>query len=138
LGATSPHSQFYSEPGRLAESGLVVEDREDQGRRRRFFAITDTGRAALRQWFTQPVTDLPEIRDVALLRLFFGGLAEPADIVPLARSQSDPHQERLLTYENLDHNDPPSHPGAALQLGLAYERAAHAFWQSIAENPPPR
>jgi DNA-binding PadR family transcriptional regulator len=131
-----PHSQLYSEPARLAESGLVVEDREEHGRRRRMFAITDAGRAALREWFTQPVAELPEIRDVALLRLFFGGLADPADIAGLARGQRDAHRERLLTYEGLAENAPPSHPAAALKLGLAYERAALAFWESIAAEPP--
>src|SRR5438128_6305938 len=43
-----PHSQLYSEPARLAEAALLREEREDTGRRRRVFALTKPGRAALR------------------------------------------------------------------------------------------
>ena len=42
-----PHSALYAEPERLAEQGLVEERREQGGRRRRTFSITEDGRRAL-------------------------------------------------------------------------------------------
>ena len=47
---TFPHTLLYSEPARLAVMGLVVEARETESRRRRVFAITRAGEAALRAW----------------------------------------------------------------------------------------
>src|SRR6185369_5111678 len=42
-----PHTLLYSEPPRLARFGLVEEVRETAGRRRRIFATTEAGQAAL-------------------------------------------------------------------------------------------
>src|SRR5688500_4696465 len=86
-----PHSQLYSEPGRLAERGLVEEAREPNGRRRRTFTLTDAGRAALQDWLGTP-DEFPggtEIRDLGLLRLFFGAAArDHGDVAANARAQA--------------------------------------------------
>jgi DNA-binding PadR family transcriptional regulator len=75
-----PHSQLYSEPVRLAERGLVEEAREQGGRRRRTFTLTGAGRTALQDWLG--AQDEPpagtELRDLGLLRLFFGAAARDA------------------------------------------------------------
>ena len=42
-----PHTQLYAEPARLAEAGLLDETREQDGRRRRHYTITDAGRERL-------------------------------------------------------------------------------------------
>src|SRR5919198_2962485 len=47
---TLRHDQVYREPERLARQGLLEEDREQHGRRRRRFRITAAGKEALRQW----------------------------------------------------------------------------------------
>jgi len=44
---TLQHAQLYTEPARLAEAGYVVEKREETGRRRKLYSITDRGRKAL-------------------------------------------------------------------------------------------
>ena len=67
-----PHSQFYSEPARLLEHGLLEETREASGRRRRQFTITAAGQAALEAWLREPTSEQPQIRDTGLLKLFFG------------------------------------------------------------------
>ena len=71
-----PHSALYAEPERLAKQGLVEERRETGGRRRRTFSITDAGRQALAEWRAEPTGEPAELRDPALLKLFFG--ADPA------------------------------------------------------------
>jgi DNA-binding PadR family transcriptional regulator len=137
---TFPHSQLYSEPARLAAAGYVSEEREEGGRRRRVFSVTDAGRAALRSWLADPTDQLPEIRDIALLKLFFGAQADAAQLVSLAKAQRDAHRRRLETYEAMDAAAGPDRStvaaGATLGLGLAFERAASAFWSAIADNPP--
>src|SRR5262249_62093318 len=42
-----PHTQLYSECGRLAEAGLLSERREESGRRRRIYRLTKAGTEAL-------------------------------------------------------------------------------------------
>ena len=69
---STPHAQVYREPERLAAGGFVTERREETGRRRRFYAITDRGRAALQEWRGKAPDDLPELRDPGVLKLFFG------------------------------------------------------------------
>src|SRR5918995_3460851 len=70
------HAQLYTEPERLAKAGYVTERREDGGRRRRLYTITDKGRRALEEWRTEGTGALAELREPAVLKLFFG--ADPA------------------------------------------------------------
>ena len=83
-----PHTQLYDEPKRLAEAGLLEETREETGRRRRHYAITDAGRRRLAEWLTEPVSTPTEYRDLGLLKLFFAELAEPGDVLALAHEQA--------------------------------------------------
>ena len=133
---TFPHSQLYSEPARLAEAGLVAERREDVGRRRRVFSITDAGREALKDWLEDPTSDLPEIRDTGLLKLLFAENVELEHVVALARRQSELHRERLRLYQALSEISDGGLPGVTVGLGLAWEKAATDFWSGIADNPP--
>lgn len=135
-----PHSQLYSEPARLAGLGLLEETREQDGRRKRVYRITDAGRSALAEWLRAPVAEARQIRDPGLLKLFFGGLAEPGDVVSLAQAQTKSHRRRLEQYRSFERAaDPPpgwAHPLATLQLGKLYEQAAIEFWQQVAADPP--
>lgn len=131
-----PHSQLYSEPARLAAAGLVTEAREDGGRHRRRFSITEAGRVALREWLADPSAELPEVREGGLLKLFFGAYASRDQLIALARHQRDMHRQRLDFYESLDATDPSGPAASTIGLGLAWERAAAGFWSDIAEHPP--
>jgi PadR family transcriptional regulator, regulatory protein AphA len=131
-----PHSQLYSEPARLAERGLVRESREDGGRRRRTFTLTEAGREALQDWLGEPGAGAAgtEIRDLGLLRLFFAAAARSSDDVAAnARAQAVAHRAKLALYEELTAVVDEPHVAATLRLGTAYERAAIAFWDSLAE-----
>src|SRR5580765_3184049 len=125
-----PHSQLYSEPARLAGLGLVAEQREATGRRRRIFKITPAGRRELKRWVADPTDDLPEIRDTGLLKLFFGQHVSAPQLASLARSQRAAHEQRLAVYEEFAQAAGDAHtgPAATLAFGLAYERAAVEFW----------
>ena len=133
-----PHAQLYSEPERLVAAGLVSERREETGRRRRTFRITRAGRTALARWLAEPTAEATEIRDLALLKLFFGEQGGPDDVARLARAQEAAHREKLATYRALD--DELERQGIhscarrTLQLGLAYEKTVVAFWRGVAED----
>jgi DNA-binding PadR family transcriptional regulator len=135
-----PHALLYTEPARLAAAGLLSEDREAGGRRRRVYRITEAGYAALRAWLGAPTEELYQMRDVALLKLFYSELVPPERVVALAEGQVGVHRERVAAYEGLQarFGDRPelANRMAPLQMGLALERAFVAFWTSIAAQPP--
>jgi DNA-binding PadR family transcriptional regulator len=123
-----PHSALYAEPERLAEAGLVEERREAGGRRRRTFSITEEGRRALAAWRAEPTGASAELRDPALLKLFFG-----ADPAAMAAAQLPAHRERLARYEEIKVHDDGSGPFLALDAGIRHEREWIAFWEGLAD-----
>jgi DNA-binding PadR family transcriptional regulator len=136
-----PHSQLYAEPERLKNAGYLIETRERVGRRRRTFTITEKGREALAAWLQEPTEDLIEIRDLGLLKLYFGELGSQKNVMALAEQQTDLHRERLSEYERLcaerqDTDATKVYPLAVLEMGLLFERAALAFWTAVAAHPP--
>src|SRR4051812_343915 len=96
---TFPHSQLYAEPVRLAELGLLTEEQESGGRKRRLYRLTDAGRSALQEWLAEPTDEPTEIRDLAVLKLFFGSQAQPHQVRDLARHAAETHRRRLAEYE---------------------------------------
>ena len=128
---TLQHAQLYTEPERLARAGYVTEKREETGRRRKLYSLTDKGRRALDDWRTEPTSELAELREPALLRLFFG-----ADPKRLAAVQIPANRARLAEYEAIRDSMPqdvPPGPRQALEMGIRFERAALAFWEELAK-----
>ncbi|NLT25275.1 MAG: PadR family transcriptional regulator [Microbacteriaceae bacterium] len=131
-----PRSQLYAAPRRLAELGLVTEEQEETGRRRRTFTITEEGQQAVRDWIESPST-MPELRDSALLRLFFADLVDPAAMQRLAADQTELHQRRLDHYLELtEAGRTEEFWGASLvlRMGVHHERAHVAFWTELGER----
>jgi DNA-binding PadR family transcriptional regulator len=133
-----PHSQLYAEPIRLAGLGLLPEDQAPTGRRRRTYALTDAGREELDRWLGMPGDDTTELRDVALLKLYFGAQAAPGAVRRVAERAAQSHRRRLAAYESLVTSPPPTadlHQLAILALAARYEEEAVAFWQAVAVDP---
>jgi DNA-binding PadR family transcriptional regulator len=135
-----PHSQLYDEPARLSEAGLLIEQREEDGRRRRVYDLAPDGRAALVEWTRQPEAGF-QLRDVASLKLFFSELgATDDDVVATAKLQEEFHRERLQRYEGMlaRYADRPDRARRLLplRLGIELTRAALGFWADVAEHPP--
>jgi PadR family transcriptional regulator, regulatory protein AphA len=126
---TLRHDQVYRETERLAGQGLLTEDREQHGRRRRRFRMTPAGRTALEKWLATPTNEFTELRDPGLLQLFLG--AEPS---ALAELQLAVHEERLREYEELARSLPQETPAGvrlALESGLGHEREWVRFWRHL-------
>ncbi len=79
-------AQVYPELARLEGAGLLVRhDNPQGGRRRSAYAITDEGETALRAWLRSPTMVRPQMRDEALLRVFFADALEGEDQLKLIR-----------------------------------------------------
>ena len=121
------HAQLYTEPERLAKAGLLEEEREEGGRRRRVYRLTDAGRKALREWVRAPAAETAELRDPGLLKLFFG--AKPG---PLASAQAELHERKLAEYRELHAASGATMPAGmrlALEAGIGFEREWIRFWK---------
>jgi PadR family transcriptional regulator, regulatory protein AphA len=122
-----PHTTFYDEPARLAKAGYLSESQEPGGRRRRIYALTDSGREALREWADSPDLAPQQLRDEGLLKIFAG--ADPRTVFA---KRGEWHTEKLAELEGyLEHlhsiQPEPCHErwhGAelTLQAGIAYHR----------------
>jgi PadR family transcriptional regulator AphA len=137
---TFPHSQLYAEPRRLAELGLLEEEREESGRRRRWYTLTDEGRNELESWLAEPLPEVFELRDLGLLKLFFGNLSTPGDVQQLAQTQMNFCRAHLEGLEALEKQFEGvtgiEYQLATLRMGIQVERLSVQFWKDIAENPP--
>ena len=131
-----PHSQLYGEPGRLAAAGLLSEEREEAGRRRKLYSLTPLGKQALENWLATPPGAIFEMRDMAVLQLFFGEFTSRETIVRLAEDQVRLYRERLAVYQTTAdqyHTAPMSQRRMApLELGIRIAQACIDFWSDIA------
>jgi DNA-binding PadR family transcriptional regulator len=130
-----PHTQLYAEPERLAQAGLLTETREETGRRRKHYAITETGRERLEGWLAEPVASAHEVRDLALMKLFFSELTGPEDMETLATEQAAAHRAKAAIYEALctRYADRPelAHRLLSAELGIRLAYAAAGFWDEV-------
>ena len=125
------HTQLYAEPERLAKGGYVSEEREESGRRRRLYRITQACRDVLATWLSaEPAAELPEVRDINLLRVYFG-----ADPAPIAAKLAAAHRAKLGEYEELEAalaGSDMTGPLTALRAGLGHEREWVRYWAGLA------
>lgn len=135
-----PHSQLYGEPERLAGVGLLSEEREDDGRRRKLYSLTPSGKQALEEWLATPPGAIFEMRDKAVLQLFFSEFAGKQTIVELAQDQVRLYEERLAVYQSIadQYQMEPMNKRrmAPLELGVRMAKACVEFWSEIAARPP--
>lgn len=124
------HSQLYAETDRLVGGGHLEVRREQSGRRRKHYRLTNRGKDAYVRWLADSDTDAYELRDPGLLKLALG--AQPAN---LARAQLAVHEQKLAAYEAAaEAIDLPPTDGRvlALQAGIGHEREYVRFWSSLA------
>jgi PadR family transcriptional regulator AphA len=120
-----PHTQIYTQCDRLLDDGYLSEKREKTGRRRRSFSITREGRKALKVWREEPADAPIELRDLSLLKLFFG-----ADPAALAAEQLASHEAKLEEYLAIRKAGVANGGvGRALDAGIAHEREFVKFWR---------
>lgn len=135
-----PHSQLYGEPERLVTAGLLSRETEVGGRRRKLYTLTPEGRGALREWLKTPPDAIFEMRDMAVLQLFFSEFMSREELVTLAQNQIRLYRERLATYAQIE----TTYAGkmgrnrrmSPLYLGVRMATTCLEFWEDIAAHPP--
>ena len=132
-----PHSALYAEPERLERAGYLTSEREETGRRRKRYALTDRGRAALERWRQTPTESAKvEMRDPSLLKLHLG--ADPATLAP---AELEAHKRKLAAYEQRRAQDPgsgPRGPWLTLDAGIGHEREWVRYWTELTRRYPSR
>ncbi len=128
-----PHSLLYSECERLAKEGLLIEEREPEGRRRRIYRVTKAGTDALEAWRAEPGRAVSELRDLGFLKLFLG-----ADPAMLARAYLPEHEATLQRFEELRNASGefqvPRGPWLAFEAGIGHIRERVRFWKQVLEE----
>jgi PadR family transcriptional regulator, regulatory protein AphA len=136
---SAPHTQVYRECARLGAVGLLHEQVEEGGRRRRVYDLTEAGREVVTAWVREPTDSSMEIRDVASLKLFAAELSTPEDVRALAERQVAEYRRRLAVLDDAEARF-GDRPELALRMrnaamGRAVYDAALAFWADVAANP---
>jgi len=88
-----PHTTAYEEPARLAAAGYLSVRQEEEGRRRRFYSLTEKGHEALAAWAADPEVAPPQLREEAILKVFAGGA--PGPLVDSRRAWHEAKREEL-------------------------------------------
>ncbi len=116
-----PHTTFYAEPDRLTNAGLLSERREQHGRRRKLYSVTERGREALHAWRDSPELAPPQLRDEGVLKLFAGG-----DPVAYSRTRREFYKAKLEELEGYLEGCPDEErfrgARASLIAGVTYNR----------------
>jgi DNA-binding PadR family transcriptional regulator len=97
------YGQIYPSLKRLASEGLIEPSKlvSGPGRRRQGYALTDAGRASLREWLALPFQNDPP-RNEFLLKLFFGGEAAPGVSLAHVRELQERNRRTLTTLEGIE------------------------------------
>lgn len=131
------YGQIYPELKRLAERGLVEGTDESQGERpRTVYSITESGREALSSWLASD-EQVHELRDEALLKLFFSGHASHAELVAVLETKREEHLGTLERFREIEPYAAASEdfgPLMVLRYGMALQEFA-ADWceQALAD-----
>jgi PadR family transcriptional regulator AphA len=136
-----PHTTFYDEPARLAKAGYLSQSQETGGRRRKLYALTDSGRKALREWADSPGAPPSQYRDEGMLKVFAG-----ADPQAAFAGRADWHRAKLAELEGYMtalKTEPDTFPedkwrGAEATLvgGIAYHRQMIETFERYVEDAP--
>ena len=124
------YGQIYPELKRLAERGLIEGSDESHGERpRTVYSITDDGRETLSAWIGSG-EQVHELRDEALLKLFFSGHASREELVGVLEAKREEHFEALERFREIEPMAAESDdfgPLMVLRYGKAYSEFA-AEW----------
>jgi DNA-binding PadR family transcriptional regulator len=140
----SSYGQIYPDLKKLESRGLIAGSAKSQGQRARTeYALTKQGRAELEQWLLSP-GDGAEMRDEALLKLFFSldiGREAQIDRLKAMRAERVASLAQLKEVEKQTAGVIPEMPELVLGHGLElYEFIIGWIDRAIAqlESTPPR
>jgi DNA-binding PadR family transcriptional regulator len=123
-------AQVYPSLAKLERAGLLTGRDEPQGNRpRRVYERTRAGSEALREWL-QRAEPMPfELRDIAMVKLFFADDLEPTEARALLEQVRARSEERVATLQAIRPVGAAAaeeglvHPLLTLELGIAVHQA---------------
>jgi PadR family transcriptional regulator AphA len=127
------YGQIYPELRALELAGLVRSREEPHGRRpRRVYELTAKGDRALTEWLRSE-SDLYELRDEGLLRLFFGELVTDEELLALVRRRREIFESHAVLFrviaEQLGEVEGPS--AEVLRYGMESMDWNVAWWADL-------
>lgn len=127
---TISQAQIYPSLETLERAGMIAGRAEPRGRRpRRVYEITEQGRTELARWLgnDQPVPF--ELRDIALVKLFFAEAMSREQALALLARVKDRSEQQIATLRHIepaaqlvDEQGNPS-PLLTLRMGVAFHQA---------------
>jgi DNA-binding PadR family transcriptional regulator len=123
-------AQVYPSLAKLERAGLLTGRNEPQGNRpRRVYAPTDDGARVLRDWLARSEPMPFELRDIAMVKLFFADALDPADAHQLLAQVRSRSEDRAATLQAIRPDAEEAaragnnHPLLTLEMGIAYHEA---------------
>ncbi|MEV4217394.1 helix-turn-helix transcriptional regulator [Nonomuraea sp. NPDC049725] len=128
----------------LLARGLIEVASVEGGRGRKVYRVTDAGREEFSAWMTADPAG-PDLETAALARLYFLGLVEQSERLPVMRRITARIEAELATLTDLDerldalnvpdeHRDLVTHQRAALSYGIASGRFMLDWFRDHAER----
>jgi DNA-binding PadR family transcriptional regulator len=127
------YGQIYPALKQLTREKLIAASRKSAkgGRQRQEYALTEAGRACLREWLVLPFHNEPP-RNEFLLKLFFAGEAAPSVAIAHLQDVQERNRRMLDTLNAIEATVPASQPSnphlrywmLTLGLGKTLTRAA--------------
>jgi PadR family transcriptional regulator AphA len=125
---TASYGQIYPELKRLRKAGLVRSKEEPRGRvNRTVYSLTPKGERALHEWLTDSENVSFELRDEGLLRLFFGDILSPEEVLANLRMQQQLLEMVLARFREIEVDardgfaeEGQRYPYLALRYGLDF------------------
>jgi PadR family transcriptional regulator, regulatory protein AphA len=122
------YGQIYPELRRLAAAGLIEGKASPQGgRRRNVYRLTPAGRKELRAWLDAD-PEVFELRDEALLKLFFADAAGRESAVGALAAKRRFHEQKVEQLRGIEATGKPGgHAYLVLSYGIEFNQWA-ADW----------
>lgn len=120
------YGQIYPELKRLERAGLISgEDEPSGGRRRRAYSLTPKGDEALDAWLRSDDEPLYEVRDEALLKLFFSNELTDGERLRIVRQMRKRHQAVVDGLKSVE--GPAAAVGGAPHTTLQFGLGLHGW-----------
>jgi PadR family transcriptional regulator, regulatory protein AphA len=123
-------AQVYPSLAKLEQAGLLSGRDDPQGSRpRRIYERTEAGTDALREWLRRPEPMPFELRDIAMVKLFFADALAPDDARRLVATVKARSEEQVAMLESIRSAPDEAarkgniHPLLTLELGIAVHQA---------------
>ncbi len=94
-------SQIYPELKRLEKKGWIISESLPQDGKpdKKMYSITPVGRERLHSWLSDPMDEIPAIKNQILLKLFFAGTLNKEEICSQLRCQLEVQRALLKRFQ---------------------------------------